>query len=349
MLENEYYSQEMQGPYEVADIGNFVLEGGPTLRPCKLAYAIHGQLSPAKDNAILVTTWFSGTSKIIEQAYIGPGRALDPSKYFIIVINQIGSGLSSSPHNTPAPWDKGSFPRIRIEDDVRAQHRLLSEKLGIEQLELVTGASMGAQQTYEWAARFPEMVKRAAPIAGTARTTPHDFLLVETLREAITSDPDWANGWYEKPHAVRAGLRRHSRLWSVMGLSNEFYRRELWRLGFSSVEDFVTNFLDATYTAMDPNALLVQAWKWQRADVGRLAGGDLAQALGRIRARTVVMPIDTDMLFPPQNCEAEQRLISNSEFRVLRTYWGHVGVMGLDPGYLEQVDRVLNELLTMPA
>ena len=194
------------------------------------------------------------------------------------------------------------------------------------------------------------MVKRAAPIAGTARTTPHDFLFAQTLCDAITTDPAWANGWYEKPRAVREGLRLHSRLWSVMGLSTELYQRELWRdLGFSSLEDFLIGLLDATFLPMDPNALLIQAWKWQCADVGHLAGGDLAQALGRIRARTVVMPIDTDMFFPPRDCEAEQRLIPGAEFRVLRTYWGHVGVMCMDPGYLEQVDRALAELLATPA
>ncbi len=346
MPQNEFYTQDFHGPYEVADIGDLVLEEGSTLRGCKLAYATHGTLSAAKDNAVLVTTWFSGTSKVMEQAYIGPGRALDPARYFIIVVNQIGSGLSSSPHNTPAPWGQGAFPHIRVGDDVRAQHRLLTETFGIERLQLVMGASMGAQQTYEWAVRFPDMVLRAAPIAGTAQTTPHDFLFTQTLCDAITSDPAWAGGWYETPHAVREGLMRHARLWAVMGFSAGLYKRELWRtLGFSSVEDFVVGLLDATFLPLDPNALLVQAWKWQRADVARLAGNDLAAALGRIRARTLVMPIDTDMFFPPEDCAAEQQLIPGSELQVLHTAWGHVGVMGMDPAYLEQVDAALAGLL----
>jgi homoserine O-acetyltransferase/O-succinyltransferase len=348
MFENEYYSQALHGPYEIAEIGDLVLEEGMTLRGCKLAYATFGRLSPARDNAILVTTWFSGTSKIMEQAYIGAGRALDPEKYFIIVVNQIGNGLSSSPHNTPAPFGMGNFPRVRIGDDVRAQHKLLTETFGIEELQLVVGASMGAQQTWEWAVRYPDMVKRAAPIAGTARNTPHDFLYAETLCEAIRSDPAWAGGWYNEPHAVREGLVRHSRLWSVMGLSTELYKQELWRnLGFSSLDDFLVGLLDATFLAMDPNSLLAQAWKWQRGDVSRNTGGDLKAALGRIRARLVAMPIDTDMFFPPRDVEEEQRMVPNSELRVLRTLWGHVGVMGMDPAYLQQADSVLNELLAV--
>jgi homoserine O-acetyltransferase len=92
MVSNSYYSQEGHGPYELHDIGNLDLEDGGAIRGCKLAVATHGTLTGAKDNAILIPTWYSGTSKIIEQVYIGKGRALDPDKYFIIVVNQIGSG-----------------------------------------------------------------------------------------------------------------------------------------------------------------------------------------------------------------------------------------------------------------
>ncbi len=189
MIANNYYSQENHGPFELHDIGNFELEEGGTLRGCKLAYTTFGTLNERKDNAILIPTWYSGTSKIMEQVYIGQGRALDPDRYFIIVVNQIGNGLSTSPHNTPAPAGMGNFPHVRIGDDVRAQHKLLTEKFGIERVALVVGGSMGAQQTYEWAVRYPDMVERAAPIAGTAKNTEHDFLFVETLGDAITSDP----------------------------------------------------------------------------------------------------------------------------------------------------------------
>ncbi len=155
MIENSYYPQDVHGPYELHDIGNLDLEEGGTIRACKLAYATFGKLNAAKDNAVLVPTWYSGTSKIIEQVYVGQGRALDPDKYFIVVVNQIGGGLSSSPHNTPAPAGMGNFPRVRIGDDVRAQHKLLTEKFDLKRLALVVGGSMGAQQTYEWAVAIP--------------------------------------------------------------------------------------------------------------------------------------------------------------------------------------------------
>ena len=153
------------------------------------------------------------TSKIIEQAYIGKGHALDPDKYFIVVVNQIGNGLSTSPHNTPAPEGMGSFPKVGIGDDVRAQHQLLTARFGLTSLALVVGDSMGAQQTYEWAVRHPEMVKRAAPIAGAAKNTDHDFLFTETLVEAITSDPTFAVGHYKQSPDAVAGLKRHAKRW----------------------------------------------------------------------------------------------------------------------------------------
>ena len=174
MIANNYYSQEVHGPYELYDIGNLNLEEGGTIRGCKLAYVTLGTLNTGKNNAVLVPTWYSGTSKIMEQVYTGKGRTLDPEKYFIMIVNQIGSGLSSSPHNTPAPAGMGNFPNVRIGDDVRAQHKLITEKFGIESLALVFGGSMGAQQTYEWAVRYPDMVKRAAVVAGTAKNTEHD-------------------------------------------------------------------------------------------------------------------------------------------------------------------------------
>ena len=346
MTPNPYYGPEGHGPYELIDIGNLALEEGGTLRGCQLAVATFGKLNAAKDNAILVPTWYSGTSKIIEQVYIGAGRALDPAKYFIVVVNQIGSGLSTSPHNTPAPGGGAAFPKVRIGDDVRAQHTLVTEKLGLTSLALVVGGSMGAQQTYEWAVRYPEMVKRAAPIAGTAKNTEHDFLFTQTLAEAITSDPAFEGGDYAASSAVHRGLARHARLWAVMGWSTEFFQQGRHRaLGFSSLDDFCTNFMSGYFGPMDPNDLLCMAWKWQRGDVSRLAGGDLRAALGRIKAKTFVMPISHDMFFPPADCQAEWRLIPNAEFRPIQSIDGHLALFGADPAALAQIDKNLTELL----
>lgn len=346
MIENPYYSQELHGPYKIYDAGPFEFEEGGVLPELKLAYAVHGKLNRSKSNAILFPTWFSGTTKILEQLYIGKGRALDPAKYCIICVNQIGSGLSSSPHNTPAPWNMAKFPQVRIGDDVRAQHKLVTEHLGIKKLALVVGGSMGAQQTFEWAVRYPEMVQRAAPIAGYACNTDHDFLYADTLREAITSDPAWNGGWYNSHSEVHAGLRRHAKLWSVMGLCTEFFAREQWRdLGCLSLDDFQIGFMEGLFTQMDPNDLLCMAWKWQRGDVSRHTGGDLKAALKRITAKVFVMPIDTDMFFAVADCRKEQKMIKGAEMRVIKSTGGHFGLFGFEPAYHEQIDQHLSELL----
>ncbi|MPZ65851.1 MAG: alpha/beta fold hydrolase [Pseudonocardiaceae bacterium] len=350
MIENPYYTHEHHGDYDLVNIGTLDLEEGGSIPDCQLAIATFGELNAAKDNAILVTTWYSGTHQIFRDAYIGSEHALNPERYFIVVINQIGNGLSTSPHSCSGDLAMSNFPAVRIGDDVVAQERLLREHFGIEALELVTGGSMGAQQTYEWAVRFPDKVKRAAAIAGTARNTPHDFIFTETLNEAIWSDPGWKEGEYTTNTQVSDGLKRHARIWSVMGFSTEFWKTEHWRsLGFESADDFQTGFMEPYFGAMDPNDLLTLAWKWQRADVSRHTGGDLAAALGRISATTFVMPINEDMFFPVRDCAAEQALIPNGELRVIESVSGHLGLFCLEPGYIEQVDRHLGELLATDA
>jgi len=346
---SNYYSQENHGPFELVDIGRLELAEGGVLEACLLAVATHGKLNQAKDNAILVPTWYSGTSKIMEQVYIGPGRALDSNRYFIIVVNQIGNGLSLSPHNASAPISGPDFPKVRISDDVRAQHRLLTEHFGIQRLALVTGGSMGAQQTYEWAVRYPHMVERAAPIAGTACNTEHDFLFAETLMEAMTSDPEFQDGRYACAADVATGLKRHAKLWTVMGWSTEFFRADRHRaLGFDSMQAFVDGFMTGYFGPMDPNNLLCMAWKWQRGDVSLHTGGDRASALGRIRARTYVMPISSDMFFPPSDCLMEQQWVPNSEFRPIMSIDGHLALFGTDAQAIAQLDAHLKDLLMQP-
>lgn len=354
MVRNDFYTPEVQGPYQLHDLGDFALEEGGTIPGLQLAYATYGELDADKGNAVLIPTWFSGTHQTWEQVYIGPGRALDPARWFIVVVNQIGNGLSTSPHNSDGPIAMSGFPRVRIGDDVRAQQQLLSELFGIERLALVVGASMGAQQVYEWAVRYPERVLRAAPVAGTAQITPHDVLFTQTLMDAITSDPGFQGGDYTSHTQVADGLRRHADIWSLLGLSTEFWRSEFWRgivvgeTSFSTMQEFLDGFVRAVFSQMDPNDLLVMAWKWQHGDVARHTGGDLAAALGRITAKTFVMPIDEDMFFPPRDCRREQELVAGSELRVLPSIAGHWGLFGFEPAYLAEFDRSLSELLAAP-
>ncbi|GAC1452828.1 MAG: hypothetical protein PVSMB8_11960 [Vulcanimicrobiaceae bacterium] len=128
----------MTQDYEIFDLGNVRLQRGATLRDAKLAYKTYGELNAAKDNVVVYPTWYSG-QHYDNEWLIGPGRALDPARYFIVVPNMLGNGLSSSPSNTPEPYDGPRFPHVTAYDNVMLQHRLIVERFGIEHVRLVTG------------------------------------------------------------------------------------------------------------------------------------------------------------------------------------------------------------------
>lgn len=348
VIQNTFYGPETQGDFTLHNLGSLVLECGETLRNAKLAFRTAGRLNAEKSNAILLTTWFSGTGKVMQDVYVGPEHALNPERYFIIIVEQLGGGVSSSPHNTPAPQAMAKFPKLSIGDDVFAQRKLLNDVFGIEKLALVVGGSMGGQQVYEWAIAYPKAVERAAVIAATARISLHQRVFVETLVEAITSDPAWNGGWYASGLDVRGGIDRMARIVATAGWSAQFYQDERWRsiLGMSSLADFINGVMKAYFEPMDPNALLCQMHKWQRADVSGHAGGDLAAALARITAKTMVMPISHDLFFPPNECEADSQLVPGAQFRMIHSPEGHMGLNGFEPDYMRQVDCYLTELLT---
>jgi homoserine O-acetyltransferase len=307
----------------VLELGDLDLELGCTLAEARLAYRTHGTLAPARDNAVLFLHMYSGTPASLDP-WIGSGRALDPGRWFVVCPGQLGNGLSSSPSTMSGP-----FPELTIGDDVAAQRRLVAEHLGLERLALVLGFSMGAQQAYEWAVRYPPAVARLAVFAGHARTTAANELLVTASAEALRT----------------GGTRQHARFWAATGLSPELFRREAWReAGYASVDDLVRSLFEEDYGARQPADLLCQLGKWRRADVSRHADGDLAAALGRIRARTIVAPFSHDAWFPVADCKLDQRLVDRSELRVVESVWGHYA-WGIGSSETAQIERVLADLL----
>jgi homoserine O-acetyltransferase len=349
MLDNEFYSPANHGAYDFYALGDFGLESGAVISNCQIAYATLGTLNADKSNAILFPHMFSGTSAHM-QMYAGAGMALDPEKYFIVFPNMLGNGLSSSPHNSPAPQAMSQFPQVSIGDDVVAQQRLLGEQFGIDSLELVVGWSMGAQQTFEWAVRFPDQVKRAAAIGGTAKGTAHNHLLVGNAMRMIQSDSAWAGGDYKTAHAATAGLQLLAHFFAMIGLSKEFYAAEQWRsVGFDSYDNFMSGFWEAWFTPMDANALLCLLSKWQRADVSRHTDGDLAAALARIKAVVYNMPFEKDLMFTVAECAAEHALTPRSSLKPIPTAWGHFGMLGVAPEDKAFIDATLQELLALPA
>ncbi len=333
--------------YETFDLGDVVLQSGATLRDAKLAYKTFGSLNANKDNVIVYPTWYSG-QHMDNEWLIGEGMALDPANYFIVIPNMLGNGLSSSPSNTSEPYDRARFPRVTACDNVRLQHRLMTEKFGVERIALVTGWSMGGLQTFHWGALYPDMVERILPFCGSAKCSRHNFVFLEGVKAALTADDAFQGGWYDEQ--PKKGLRAMARVYAGWGFSQAFYREELdiKELGFSSLEDFLVAFWEGFFLPKDANNLLAMLWTWQNGDISdnELYGGDFDKALGAIKAKAIVMPGHTDLYFPPEDSEYEVSKMPNAEFKAMPSIWGHfAGGPALNPVDVQFLDDALKGLL----
>lgn len=342
-------TDQSRSDYDIYDLGDVELQCGVTLRGAQLAYKTYGTLNAARSNAVVYPTWFSGRHWDNEWL-IGEGRGLDPEKYFIIVPNMLGNGLSSSPSNTPPPFDGPRFPRVTFHDQVECQHRLVTEHFGIERLALVLGWSMGAAQTYQWGVSYPDMMDALLPFCGSAVTSPHNKVFLDSVAAALTADAAWQGGWYtEQPHI---GLRAAARVYAGWGFSQAFYREEEWRaLGFTSLDDFLVGFWEGFFLdGRDVNNLLSMLWTWKHGDVGNTPGfhGDTKAALRSIRARIIQMPCETDLYFCPEDEEWSSRFISGTELRVIPSIWGHFAGGGSHETDTAFIDQGVRDLLAPP-
>ena len=328
---------------ETFELGDFPLVSGEVLRSATLAYKTHGQLAAAKDNVIVYPTWYAGRHTNNE-VFISEDLALDPRRYFIVVPDQFGNGLSSSPSNTPAPQDRMRFPIVHPYDNVRAQHRLLTERYGIERIKLVVGFSMSGQQAFHWGALYPDMVERIAPICGTAKTSVHNFVFLEGIKAALTADCAWAGGEYTSPPIV--GLRAFSRVYTGWFASQSFFRQGL-HTAFGDDLEGIFSMAEGSFGSFDANDLLAMLATWQAADIGahRRFGGDLSAALAAIRPRALVMPSRTDLYFPPEDNELEVSQMPNAELRIIPSDWGHMAGGGGNPEDAAWMSRQLDEFL----
>jgi homoserine O-acetyltransferase len=309
--------------HQVFEAGDVLLQSGRTFRRMFIAYKTFGTLNADRSNVIVYPTSYSAQHHDT-QFMVAEGGALDPAKYFIVVPNLFGNGLSSSPSNTPWPDVGTRYPDVTYFDAVHVQRRMLAELWGIERVALVYGWSMGGMQAYHWAALFPDAVERIAVVCGSARCAPHNQVFIEGVRHALIADPAYRDGVFtEKP--VR-GLRAMGRVYAGWALSQTFYREELWRgLGASSLEDYLVTFWEANYARRHAVDLLAQLWTWQHGDISAnpLYGGDLPRALGAIRAKTLLMPGDHDLYFQVDDSRAEMRHLKNADLRPIPSVWGH--------------------------
>lgn len=335
----------MSTPHETHPLGNFTFADGSALPDAQIAYTTYGTLNDARDNVIVWPTWFVGTHEDHEWM-IGEGEALDTREYFVVVPSMFANGLSSSPTNTPAPFDRARFPHHTIRDNVRAQHRLLTERFDVQGIQLVIGGSMGAFQAFQWALDHPDLVERIMPCCGASQVSPHCYVFLWGVKAALLADEAYAGGDYRSP--PERGLRAVGRVYAGWGLSQAFYRQGLYRqMGHDSVDDFLRDFWEAFFAGLDANNLLSQLHTWQAADIAATPGydGDLGRALGSIRARAFLCPGEKDLYFPPEDMAAEAAQMPNAELRTLPGVWGHLSDTGNDPGCMDEMRRNAIELL----
>ena len=172
-------------PQQMASIGDLLLESGETLRNCEVGYRTAGTLNADKSNVIIFLTWFTGTSgDLLKYELIGPGKLADTDRYFVIAIDALGNGVSSSP-STSIRQPGAQFPDISIDDMVNSQYILLTNHLGINHVLAVTGISMGGMQAFQWIGQHPKFMDKAVPIEGSPRMTSYDLLQWQTHETAI--------------------------------------------------------------------------------------------------------------------------------------------------------------------
>jgi homoserine O-acetyltransferase len=324
-------------------IENFKTESGAVLPKATIMYATYGKLNAARDNAILLPSHYMADSHGYEWL-IGPGKALDPAKYFLVATELFGNGKSSSPSNTPEPFHGPRFPVMTIRDNVEATHRLLGETFGIAHLKAVVGFSMGGQQAFQWAVSHPTFADRIVVTSATAKTYPHGYVRLEGQIAAIDADPTFKGGDYtDEP---KKGLEAFGMVWAGWLYSQEWWRKELWKVGappgttFDSVVDrFHHNFIPGA----DANNLILQMRTWEKHDVGTTPGfdGDVEKALRSIKVPLLYMPSETDLYFPIGDARYEAQFIPHLTFAPIHSLWGHTAGAASNPADA----KVLNDTI----
>lgn len=296
----------------LASLGDFKLESGEVIRDCRIGYRALGQLNRDRSNAILLTTWLTGTS---EPLIAGLGKQLAAMNYYVIAIDALGDGVSSSP-STSQLQPRMKFPRFTIADMVVSQHQLLTQVLHINHLKAVMGASMGGVQTFQWMVSYPNFLDKAIAIAGSPRLAPYDLVLWQAESDAITHDPAWKDGAYtEQP-----GTALITEIGILVKNTPERINQDVTRESLAAILAQES----ATTAAFDANNRLRQFQAMLSLDVSAPFGGWMERAAATVKAKALVIVTATDHTVTPGPALAFARLI-HAEVLDLQNDCGHHG------------------------
>jgi len=369
-IQPEERSQEVDHPHsQLATFGAdqpLRLDCGIDLAPFQIAYQTYGELNADKSNAILVCHALTGDQHVANshpvtgkpgwwETLVGPGRPLDPARYFIICSNVIGgcmgsTGPASINPTTGKVWGL-DFPIITIPDMVRAQAMLI-DQLGIDTLFAVVGGSMGGMQVLQWTAAYPQRVFAALAIACATRHSAQNIAFHELGRQAVMADPDWDHGRYADqgihPHRGLAVARMaaHITYLSDAALHRKFGRRmqdrELPTFSFDAdfqVESYLRYQGSSFVERFDANAYLYLTRAMDYFDIAADHDGALARAFRGIKTRFCVVSFTSDWLFPTSESRALVHALNASNARVsfaeIETDRGHDAFLLDVPEFLD--------------
>ncbi len=302
---------------------SLVLENGESLSPLEIAYETYGTLSPAKDNAILICHALSGDAHAAGyhlgdkkpgywDYYIGPGKAYDTNKYFIISSNVIGGCKGSSGPLSINPKTgqayQSAFPFVSIADMVNAQHCLVSY-FGITKLFAVAGGSMGGMQALQWSVAYPNKLKNCIVMASTSEHSAQQIAFNEVGRQAILSDPNWNNGIYDFKNRPSKGLALARMVGHITYLSDEMMREKFGRNppkgNIQSADFAVGSYLihqgESFVDRFDANSYIYVTKALDHYSLG--TGKELTKALSGVKCRFLVVAYTSDWLYPPYQSE----------------------------------------------
>ncbi|KAH9839211.1 homoserine O-acetyltransferase [Rhodofomes roseus] len=333
--------------------GRFRVAGG-VLPDAFTAYRTYGD---PKNPCIVFPTCYGGrldNRGLLGQDYMIASEtehhALDPAKYYIVTLALFSNGESSSPSNTAPPYNGPYFPAISYGDNIRAQYTVLTKVLGVQKVHCVIGFSMGGQQSYHWAAMYPDYVEKFIAICGSARTSPHNKCFLEGPKAALVASKDFDNGHYKAHPDI--GVRAFGRAYSAWAYGQTWFRQHgyLHDGKYASLEDFLRAEWEGGFLEWDANDLLTLLHTWQDGDITESVGGgvELADCLAGLKPRGLIMPCKTDLYFPPEDSENEVALMKNgSRLVVIDSVWGHMaggGSNDKDTRFLdEQIAKFLAE------
>jgi homoserine O-acetyltransferase len=314
------------GAQQLANLGVCKLESGQQIENCQLGYRTFGKLNAAGSNAVLFPTWFSGTTADIV-GLVGAGKDVDPAKYFVIAVDALGDGVSSSPSNSKTQ-PRMKFPAFTIRDMVHAEYRLATETLHLKHLHAVMGISMGGMQTFEWMVDYPDFMDIAIPIVGSTRLTSHDLLLWHAEEDAIKADPGWHGGNYDKnPKMPELDILHTMNLTTPSGYNEQVPR-----------DKFAATYAGYGSISFDINNWLYQLEAMIHHDVAH--GGSMEDAARKVRAKVLVVPSQQDhMVNPEPALEFAKRI--GAKVYLIHSECGHLGP-NCDAG---KVDPVLAAFL----